>query len=168
MTKSVSKDNWIILKIGIKRMKKKRGFTIVELMIVVGILGIIASIAIPIYRDFLVRARVAEAMNLLGGLKNPMVEYYHNMDKWPSIYRVGGKTSGSYTSLIKSGGPEDFGGGIQFYWIEATMKGGGLEDKQIRSRYILKNGPASFGDWDCTTEGVSNPVPNDYLPSSCR
>jgi len=149
-------------------MKKKRGFTIVELMIVVAIIGVIASIAIPFYRDYLTRAQAAETLNLLGGLKSPMVEHYHNMNEWPSVSEVGGKTSGRYTSLIKSGGPEDFGGGIQFYWIDATLKGGGLDGKQLRSRYILNDGPSFVGDWDCTTEDISNPVPNQFLPTSCR
>lgn len=149
-------------------MNKKRGFTIIELMIVVGILGVIISIAIPFYRDYLTRSRVAEALNLLGGLKSPMVEHYHNMSEWPSVYLVGGKTSGRYTSLIESGGPEDFGGGIQFFWIDATLKGGELDGKQLRSRYILKNGAGSVGDWDCTTEGVSDPAPTHLLPNSCK
>ncbi|RKZ76306.1 MAG: prepilin-type cleavage/methylation domain-containing protein, partial [Candidatus Parabeggiatoa sp. nov. 1] len=106
-----------------KRMKKTRGFTIIELMIVVGIIGVIASIAIPIYRDYMTRAKVAEAVNLLGGLKSPMLEYYHNIGTWPSIANVGGRTSGRYTSLIKSGGPIIEGGTTTIYWIEATMKG---------------------------------------------
>ena len=149
-------------------MKKTHGFTIVELMITVAIIGILVSIAVPIYRDYLTRARIAEALNLLGGLKSPMVEHYHNMSEWPSVSVVGGKTSGSYTSLIESGGPDDFGGGIQFFWIEATLKGGELDGKHLRSRYILKNGTGSVGDWDCTTENVSNPVPNHLLPNACR
>jgi len=149
-------------------MKKKRGFTIIELMIAVTIIGILVSVAIPLYRDYLTRARVAEALNLLGGLKSPMVEHYHNMSEWPSVHIVGGKTNGRYTSLIESGGPDDLGGGIQFYWIKATLKGGELDGKQLRSRYILKNGAGSVGDWDCTADGVSDPVPNQFLPNSCK
>jgi type IV pilus assembly protein PilA len=148
-------------------MKKKRGFTIIELMIVVAVIAVIASIAIPIYQDYMNRAKVAEAVNLLGGLKNPMVEYYHSMGTWPSISKVGGRTSGRYTSVIKRGGPGDWNGST-FYWIDATLKGGVLEGKQLRSRYILKDGSSSVGDWDCTTEGVSDPVSTKYLPAQCR
>jgi type IV pilus assembly protein PilA len=148
-------------------MKKKRGFTIIELMIVVGIIGVIVSIAIPLYGDYVTRAKVAEALTLLGGLKNPMVEHYHDMGEWPSVAEVGGKAHGHYTSIIKSDGPGDLDG-IRFYWIEATLKGGEIEGKQLRARYILNDGPSSFGDWDCTTEGASNPVPNNFLPFSCR
>jgi len=153
-------------------MKNTRGFTIIELMIVVGIIGVIASIAIPTYRDYMTRAKVAEAVNLLGGLKNPMVEYYHSIGTWTSIANVGGKTSGRYTSLIKPGGPNVGDGssvpnGITFFWIEATMKDE-LMGKKLRSRYILTDGTDSFGDWDCTTDGTSNPVPNKFLPNSCR
>jgi type IV pilus assembly protein PilA len=113
------------------------------------------------------RAYVSEALNLLGGLKNPMVEYYHSMGTWPSIASVGGRTSGHYTSIIKSGGPSYLQNGTEFYWLEATMKGK-LDGKQLRMRYILNDGPDSFGDWDCTTEGVLEPVPDKHLPYSCR
>ena len=149
-------------------MTKTHGFTIIELMIVVGIIGVIASIAIPIYRDYLTRAKVSEAMNLLGGLKNPMVEYYHDRGGWPAVTSLGGQTSGKYTSIIVSGGTVDnLLNGHQFYWLEATMKGGELDGKQLRARYILTYGPDSFGDWDCTTDGVSNPIPKNFLPSPC-
>lgn len=135
-------------------------------MIVIGIIVIIIKelYSTEPYR----RARVSEAMNLLGGLKNPMVEHYHNVGKWPSVASVGGKVSGRYTSLIKSGGPSYLENSITFYWLEATLKGGELDGKKLRARYILNNGTSSIGDWDCTTEGVLEPVPNEYLPFFCR
>src|SRR5574338_1430211 len=54
--------------------KAQQGFTLIELMIVVAIIGILAAIAIPAYQDYLTRAKVTDAVELLGGLKTPLAE----------------------------------------------------------------------------------------------
>jgi len=86
--------------------KTQRGFSIVGLIIVAGIIGVLTSIGNPLYNDYMTRAKVAEALTLLGVLKNPMVEYYNKRNEWPPIAKVDGKTTGRYTSTIVQGGPE--------------------------------------------------------------
>ncbi|MEP4371317.1 MAG: pilin, partial [Alloalcanivorax venustensis] len=54
----------------------QKGFTLIELMIVVAIIGILAAVAIPAYQDYTARAQVTEAMNLMGGLKTTVTEIY--------------------------------------------------------------------------------------------
>jgi len=136
------------------------GFTILELMVVVAVIGIIATIAIPIYADYISRGKVSESVRLLSGLRMPMQEHYIANDSWPSVASVGGRVSGTYTSLLTSSTDPD-----KFY-VEAVLKGSlnsELGGKKIRMVYFtIEN------KWVCTTENASPPIPPQYIPSSCK
>ncbi len=138
--------------------KTQRGFTIIELMIVVSIIGVITTIALPIYTNYTTRAKVAEALTLLERLKNPMVKYYNTWNKWPSVDDVGGKTAGRYTRIIISGEINS-----DLFYVEATMKSEELKDKQLRMTYV-----PSTTDWDCTVESLANPIEDKFLPTYCQ
>lgn len=138
--------------------KMPKGFTIVELMIVIGVIGIIASIALPIYGDYMKRGKVSEAVQLLAGLRIPMQEYYMSNDAWPQVATVGAKTSGKYTSiLVSSTDPDDL-------YVEATLKGqDDLGGTKIRVVYFPDE-----NEWVCTTNNATPPIPPQYLPTSCK
>jgi type IV pilus assembly protein PilA len=76
-------------------MKKQQGFTLIELMIVVAIIGILAAIAIPAYQDYTIRAQVSEGLNLSGGAKAAVSEYYMDQGAFPTTNTIAGISAGN-------------------------------------------------------------------------
>ncbi|MDK4672929.1 pilin [Kingella kingae] len=62
----------------------QKGFTLIELMIVIAIIGILAAIALPAYQDYTKRSRVSEDLSLAGGVKSALTEFYASNNKWPA------------------------------------------------------------------------------------
>ncbi len=64
--------------------KDQQGFTLIELMIVVAIIGILAAIAIPAYQDYTIRAQISEGLTLSAGAKTAVSEYFMDRGVWPT------------------------------------------------------------------------------------
>ncbi|HHX9403456.1 TPA: pilin [Neisseria meningitidis] len=73
----------------------QKGFTLIELMIVIAIVGILAAVALPAYQDYTARAQVSEAILLAEGQKSAVTEYYLNHGKWPDGNSDAGVASSS-------------------------------------------------------------------------
>ncbi len=93
-----------------QQMHRQKGFTLIELMIVVTIIGVLASIAVPVYRDYTIRTKVSECASLFGAIKTDMsLAYSENgvladtLVALPRISDTPGDFSGDYVSTINVG-----------------------------------------------------------------
>ena len=143
-----------------KNMQK--GFTLIELMIVVAIIAILAAIAIPAYQDYLVRTQVSEGAVLTDGAKTAISEFYSNKGYFPATNASAGlakSTSivGKYVSSVDAGVANKGR-------IVATFGTGA--NKAIQTNTFVLSAVTSAGAiaWTCTRSTVAQ----KYLPTSCR
>jgi type IV pilus assembly protein PilA len=159
----------------------QKGFTLIELMIVVAIIGILAAIAIPAYQDYTIRAQVTEGMNLAGGVKTAVAEYYANYGTWPTALQGNaagqlgftGAPSGKYVTSIALSAA---GGSIIItYGNQANALLTATPRLDIRPGLSANNdviwicGRGSVaGVTTAPTQADGTTVVNKYLPASCR
>lgn len=153
-------------------MKKNNGFTLIELMIVVAIIGILAAIAIPAYQDYVVRAQVAEGMHLAIGSKTAITEYVNNYGRFPSTNQSADLTqptsiSGRYVGSIDVGITP---GVVRATFGPVAGSAGGQKASQyIVGRHLeisATTNPQSIS-WTCRSP-IGTGVPDKYLPTTCR
>ena len=139
----------------------QKGFTLIELMIVVAIIGILAAVAIPAYQDYIARSQVSEAISLTAGGKTPMSEYYADKGIWPAAASdVMGTTRGKYVSGISITTGASAAGNLA---LTATMQTSGVNSAITGGTLIL--GTTDGGkSWSCT-DGT---ILAKYKPASCR
>jgi type IV pilus assembly protein PilA len=151
-----------------KISKLHKGFTLIELMIVVAIIGILAATAIPAYYDYTTRAQVTEAVELLGGLKGPVVAYAYEQNAWPDLTssltpsstQITATVNGKYADVTSTTGTGigTFPNGI----LIAQIKSGQANGKSVK--FKTTSGGKS---WDCSS-GAGTDVPSKWLPQACK
>jgi type IV pilus assembly protein PilA len=153
---------------------KQSGFTLIELMIVVAIIGILAAVAIPAYQDYIARSQMTEAVNLTAGLKAPISEFVQSQGRAPSMAEVGGADSGKYVASVSI---QVNGTAIL---VVATMKAAGVNAGIAGGTMAIATTPATASQWACgnaTTGGTAasrtaatsaTDIDSRYLPSACK
>jgi len=143
-----------------KNMQK--GFTLIELMIVVAIIAILAAIAIPAYQDYLIRAQVSEGAVLTDGAKTAMAEFYANKGSWPSSNESAGlpsnaeSISGKYVTSVD----------VSTVQGQIQAEFGNEANSKLTGKFFILSAISNGGSiaWSCTQSDVDP----KYLPTSCR
>jgi len=140
-----------------------KGFTLIELMIVVAIIGILAAIAIPAYQDYTIRSKVTELINAAGVCKTSVAEYYQSLGAFPSSQTQAGcsdvGTANSVAPVVNSSG-------------QITIDASGTLLTQLGGNHTFGYTPqtASAGApitaWLCNTSPTN--ILSKYLPATCR
>jgi type IV pilus assembly protein PilA len=143
-------------------MKKlQQGFTLIELMIVIAILGILMAIAIPAYQDYTVRAKVSEGMNVAGAAKLAVAETYQTKGTWPTDNTDAGLPTDTSISGNNVTGVNVAAGKITITYNAQEPK---ISGKTIVLSPSFTGGSVS---WNCKP-AVGTDVDPKYLPSACR
>src|SRR5690606_26320400 len=97
------------MKLNTIKTQAQKGFTLIELMITVAIVGILAAVALPAYQDYTIRAQVAEGLSLASGAKVVVAEYYANRGDFPADNDGAGYggAEGKYVTAVDIVGEED-------------------------------------------------------------
>ncbi|HFA9318130.1 TPA: pilin [Neisseria gonorrhoeae] len=156
----------------------QKGFTLIELMIVIAIVGILAAVALPAYQDYTARAQVSEAILLAEGQKSAVTEYYLNHGEWPEDNDKAGvassdKIKGKYVESVT----------VTNGVVTAEMKSDGV-NKEIKGKRLSLWAKRQAGSvkWFCgqpvqradakddtvTAAAGNDKIETKHLPSTCR
>ncbi|MBH2258069.1 pilin [Neisseria meningitidis] len=159
----------------------QKGFTLIELMIVIAIVGILAAVALPAYQDYTARAQVSEAILLAEGQKSAVTEYYLNHGEWPSNNTSAGVATstdikGKYVKEV------EVANGV----ITAEMKSSGV-NKEIQGKKlslwakrqdgsvkwfcgqpVTRDANATNDDVTAANGNGNGKIDTKHLPSTCR
>ena len=140
--------------------KRPSGFTLIELMIVVAIIGILAAIAIPMYQSYTIRTQVTEGINLSSSAKVAVSDYFMNTGSWPTNNSAAGLAAadqivGEYTAQVAVSNNV-----IQIQY-------GNQAHYQINGQSVTLTGAGAGGSvtWTCASGGV---IDDSNLPNTCR
>jgi type IV pilus assembly protein PilA len=170
----------------------QKGFTLIELMIVVAIIGILAAIAIPAYQDYTIRSQVTEGLNLAAAVKAEVAEFYAQNGAWPTALTGAAGTLGHAATEIPSGKYVSSVNIVNPGTVRITYSNtGGFQANANLNGLVLDLRPALSGAaangnndvvWICgrnagptavhqpttAAAAAATTVNNKYLPANCR
>ena len=149
-----------------RNMKRvQQGFTLIELMIVIAIVAILVALAVPAYKDYTVRTKVAECINGAAVPKLAISEYYESMANWPNTTNA--------ASVATPAGISQYCDGFTAYGtttgafsinVNETNVGGG---SQIQPTLTPSSNAQGGVNWRCSS-GTTSASDVKFLPASCR
>lgn len=155
----------------LRRLQK--GFTLIELMIVVTIIGILAAISLPAYQDYLVRTQVAEAVSLGSGLKSQLTEWATDNNAWPSLVgptatassgQINATLIGKYSTVTNT-----ISGTFPTGTVIINMTRGQASGEKLT--FSTNNGGTVWACGNTTVGGFTGSgttIDAKYLPSACK
>ena len=153
----------------------QKGFTLIELMIVVAIIGILAAIAIPAYQNYTIRAQVTEGLTVAGGWKAAISEYYANIGAWPAVANLTGTiaSTGKYVTsvTVAAGGAIVITYGNQANATIGTKTLSILPYTNTNNDIVWVCGSAAIPAGLTVATGAAiaaNAVAAQYLPTACH
>ncbi|MEQ9010940.1 pilin [Algiphilus sp.] len=146
--------------------KGQQGFTLIELMIVVAIIGILAAIAIPAYQDYTIRAKVTEGVTAANAARASIADYYAANNEFPGTNAEAGldSTSTDYATAIIQGISVGENGVLT---VAFNAIGGETADGDTLV-YTPTATAAGAIEWDCDAEAGDGTLPDKYAPANCR
>ena len=148
------------------QQRAQQGFTLIELMIVIAIVGILAAIALPAYQDYTIRAKMGEPMAALAEAKTAVQEFYVARGFLPDDGATAGITEFQNKDIVKSVWFDSSSGPILRASVQTSLYSGANAGTDT---FMLSGTTRSDGSiiWKCKTDDTS-PIPVKYLPGTCR